>query len=92
MAGPYAYTPKTLGALWLVSPTTIVNLIRNRRLKAFRVGRQYRIRPEDAEAYRAQETTGPRGSGDDQSTEMEHPPQATKPKVRSGPPILFRRL
>lgn len=47
----YAYTPETLGDHWGVSAATVRNLVREGSLRAFRVGRQIRIRPDDVNAY-----------------------------------------
>jgi excisionase family DNA binding protein len=43
----YAYTPETLAKAWEVSPSTVRTLVREGQLRAFRVGRQIRIRPDD---------------------------------------------
>ena len=48
---PYAYTPETLAALWECSSATVRTLVRSGELKAFRVGRQIRIRPEAVALY-----------------------------------------
>jgi excisionase family DNA binding protein len=42
----YAFTAQTLADHWGVSAATIRNLIRAGELRALRVGRQIRIRPE----------------------------------------------
>lgn len=54
----YAFTAETLGAHWGVSSATVRNLVRSGQLKAFRIGRQIRIRPEHVEEYEASTTTG----------------------------------
>lgn len=54
----YAFTAETLGAHWGVSSATVRNLVRSKKLKAFRIGRQIRIRPEHVEEYEASTTTG----------------------------------
>jgi excisionase family DNA binding protein len=53
-----AHTPETLGRLWGVSAATVRNLVRSKKLKAFRIGRQIRIRPEHVEEYETSTTTG----------------------------------
>jgi excisionase family DNA binding protein len=58
--GPYAYTPESLAERWDVSAATVRTLVREGRLRAFRVGRQIRIRPEWVEEFeRAQAEPGP---------------------------------
>lgn len=49
---PYAFTAETLAQRWGVSSTTIRTLVRTGQLRAFRVGRQIRIRPADVVAYK----------------------------------------
>lgn len=44
-------TPKECATLANVSRGTIINLIYSGALKASKVGRQWRIRPEDLERY-----------------------------------------
>jgi len=58
---PYAYNAETLAARWGVSAATVRNLVRSGQLKAFRIGRQIRIRPEQVDAYEASTTTGASG-------------------------------
>ena len=47
----YAYTVETLAKIWGVSAGTVRNLVNTGELKALRVGRQIRIRPEHVEEY-----------------------------------------
>jgi len=54
----YAYSAETLAERWGVSSATVRNLVRSGDLKAFRIGRQIRIRPQDVEAYEASTATG----------------------------------
>ncbi|MBV8592697.1 MAG: helix-turn-helix domain-containing protein [Caulobacteraceae bacterium] len=54
----YAYTAEGLAAHWGVSAATVRNLVRGGELRAFRVGRQIRIRPEAAEEYERCKETG----------------------------------
>jgi excisionase family DNA binding protein len=49
----YAYTAETLAKAWGVSAATVRTLVRQGELRAFRVGRQIRIRPEAVEEYEA---------------------------------------
>ncbi len=86
----YAYTPKMLAEIWSVTPETVIRLIQTRKLKGFRIGSQYRVQPEDAEAYQAQQTTGPHDAAVE-AIEDEPPAPPPKPKERLAPPILWRR-
>jgi excisionase family DNA binding protein len=71
-----AYTPETLGAVWGVSAATVRNLIHRGDLRGFRVGRQFRIRPQAVEEFEARQASGsPTG----------------KPERRPAPAILSRR-
>ncbi|WP_444460431.1 helix-turn-helix domain-containing protein [Rhodobacter capsulatus] len=45
------FTPDTLADLWGVSPQTVRNLIHRRELRAYRVGRLLRIKPDAVEEY-----------------------------------------
>ena len=54
-----AYTCQTLAEEWSVSAATIRNLVRRGELKAFRVGRQIRIKFDEAEAYKLSTMSGP---------------------------------
>lgn len=56
MSERYAYIPETLGKLWSVSAATVRNRVRRGDLKAFRIGRQLRIRPEHVEEYERRST------------------------------------
>lgn len=87
---PYAYTPETLAELWEVSPATIRNLVRGGGLKAFRIGRQIRIRPEAVSEYEDKQCQ----TGGSSSIEENTPPSGRSTGRRSGtrfaPPILQR--
>jgi excisionase family DNA binding protein len=48
---PYVYTPESLAKRWSVSAATVRTLVREGQLRAFRVGRQIRIRPEWVEQF-----------------------------------------
>ncbi len=45
------YTPNSLADRWGCSAQTVRNLISEGRLRAFRVGRLFRIKPEAVEEY-----------------------------------------
>ena len=53
-----AYTPKELAAAWRVNYRTILDLIADGSLEAFRVGSTYRITESAAERYVRESTTG----------------------------------
>lgn len=87
----YAYTPETLAERWEVSAATVRNLVREGALRAFRVGRQIRIRPDDVNAYEESqcETNGA------SSYTGEHTPPSGRSMAklsasRSAPRILAR--
>jgi len=61
-ASAYAFTAETLAERWEVSSATVRNLVRAGALRAFRVGRQIRIRPEAVEEYECQ-TGGSNSTG-----------------------------
>ena len=67
------YTAETLAERWGVCSGTVRNLIRARKLKAFKVGRQIRIRPEAVEEY-------------EKGREVEVPENSPRPTL--GPIIL----
>ena len=52
-----AFTAESLAELWGVSAATVRTLVRKKELKAFRVGRQIRIRPEAVLDYEDRNTT-----------------------------------
>lgn len=87
----YAYTPETLADRWEVSAATVRNLVRAGSLRAFRVGRQIRIRPDDVTAY---EDAQCQNSGELSSTEGSMPGSdrgtARPSGSRSAPPIYTR--
>lgn len=58
-----AYSPQTLAEHWGVSSATVRNLIRRGDLKAFRIGRQLRVRPEWVETYERERESGGLGGG-----------------------------
>lgn len=88
---PYAYTPESLAELWHVSSATVRNLVRDRKLKAFRVGRQIRIRPEAVGEYEEHQCQ----NGGSNSTGADTPPSgastARPSGSRSAPPIYLRQ-
>jgi excisionase family DNA binding protein len=57
----YAYTAATLAERWDVSAATVRNLVRAKELRAFKVGRQIRIRPEAVDEYEASHTGATQG-------------------------------
>ena len=46
-----ALTPKDVAQMWQVSDRTVQKLCETGELRAFRVGRMFRIRPEDVETF-----------------------------------------
>ena len=88
--GPYAYTPETLAEQWDVSSATVRNLVRAGQIRAFRIGRQIRIRPEAVTEYEERQCQ----IGGSSSTEENTPPSDRSTARRSGtryaPPILTR--
>ncbi len=51
------YTCKTLADYWGVTPQTVRNLIGAGKLRAFKVGKGYRILPEDARKFEQEQST-----------------------------------
>ena len=86
-----AYTPETLAAHWEVSSATVRNLVNRGELRAFRIGRQIRIRPEAASEYEDRQCQ----SGGSSSIEANTPPSAAsegRPSAsHSARPIYQRR-
>lgn len=73
----YAFTPESLADRWEVCPATVRNLVRQGALRAFRIGRQIRIRPEAVEEYECR-------NGGSNSTEEVTPqldPMAAEPSA-----------
>ena len=69
------YTPKTLAERWQCSDRTVHEMCNSGELRAFRVGRMFRIRAEDVEAYEKGEAPAAA------------PPEPAPPKlVRLAPP------
>ncbi len=79
-----AHTPKSLAKLWSVTPETVVRLIKDGRLRGFRIGAQYRVRPEDAEAYQSSQTTGPTAAIGEITTPQDATARQAEPR-RSSP-------
>ena len=88
----YAFTPETLAERWEVSAATVRNLVRDGTLRAFRVGKQIRIRPDDVTAYEESQCETNGGSS---SIAGSMPPSghagARRNASRSAPPIYPRR-
>ena len=83
-----AFTPLTLADHWGVSSATVRNLINAKSLRAFRVGRQYRIRREAVEEYEACQTIG--SSSTEASTPLSDPLTGGLKERRLGPVISPR--
>jgi excisionase family DNA binding protein len=86
----YAYTPETLADLWEVSAATVRNLVRAGELRAFRIGRQIRIRPEAVTEYEGRQCQSGGSNSTAESTPPSDPTAGRRNAIRSAPPILAR--
>lgn len=59
------FTPESLAERWAVSDELVRQLCHQNKLRAFRVGRMFRIPVEAVEDYEACQTIGLEGSTDD---------------------------
>ena len=83
-----AFTPETLGNYWGVSAATVRNLVRDGALRAFKVGRQIRIRPEAVEEYECQSGESACGA---ENTPPSGRSMGKQSGSRSAPPIFLKQ-
>ncbi|MCV0413478.1 MAG: helix-turn-helix domain-containing protein [Brevundimonas sp.] len=91
MSGPYAYTPETLARVWDVSSATVRNLVREGQIRAFRIGRQIRIRPEAVTEYEERQCQSGGSSSIGASTPPSEASTDRRSDSRSARPIFTKQ-
>jgi excisionase family DNA binding protein len=87
----YAYTPETLAEQWEVSSATVRNIIRAGQLRAFRIGRQIRIRPEAVTEYEDRQCQSGGLENTEESSQLSEAKTERPSGSRLGPVIGARR-